>query len=219
MHVIWHDDKQRGFNMGKMHINIDPTLCSITSQIRHTHFATNDFTKIMDMTCRANRHEKHTYGIITPNSTGRWDTIDFIILGVSHSVIIWNDKIANYGTKRKKNINYFNRIIIKKLYYLSVGVETHNMRLVGRRCRTESSFAGDDEETHIMRLYGYAMPYHRESSARKLSVGVETHNMRLISRQDGRRHTWQGTWRRRILCVSTGEAMHTTPKNKNPPGA
>ena len=182
--------------MGKMHINIDPTLCSITSQIRHTHFATNDFTKIMDMTCRANRHEKHTYGIITPNSTGRWDTIDFIILGVSHSVIIWNDKIANYGTKRKKNINYFNRIIIKKLYYLSVGVETH-----------------------IMRLYGYAMPYHRESSARKLSVGVETHNMRLISRQDGRRHTWQGTWRRRILCVSTGEAMHTTPKNKNPPGA
>ena len=45
----------------------------------------------------------------------------------------------------------------------SVGVETHNMRLFERRCRTESSFAGDDEETHIMRLYGYAMSYHTES--------------------------------------------------------
>ena len=32
------------------------------------------------------------------------------------------------------------------------------MRLFERRCRTESSFAGDNEETHIMRLYGYAMP-------------------------------------------------------------
>ena len=42
-------------------------------------------------------------------------------------------------------------------------VETHNMRLVCRRCRAESSFAGDEEETHIMRLYGYAMPYHRKS--------------------------------------------------------